>query len=431
MPFEAPPALLDAARRPEIREVADALLDAGDYVRGLRERRSRGETVDRADVESAVSFIAEFDAVIQALEAEARTRPLLNPSTGTLAGTAQPLGAGHEFLTIGEQVVASETWQNAARGHRFAATQFEIETRGSLMHQREIRDTIISGATDTGVVTAGMWRPVGTPLPPPQLQQRRLFVRDLVSVQGTGLSSVPYIRELNAATNETGAAAVAENAAKTEVTMAWEQDDAPIRKIAAWIPVTTEILEDAPTLRGYIDTRLPYMLSVREELQLLSGTGTAPQIKGILNFSGLQTQAAVNADPFQTIAAAIGKIELVDGEADGIAMHPTKFWTVLATRQANHFDGGYGAAGAMAAPFGGPTREIWGLPVVRTRSLTATQCVVGSWRMGATIFDRASTSITVGNQHSDYFTNNKVAVLAEQRLGFAVHRADYFVLATV
>ena len=72
---------------------------------------------------------------------------------------------------------------------------------------------------------------------------------------------------------------MAEGVAKPEVVMQFVSDDAPVRKIAAWIPITTEIADDAPTLRGYIDTRLAYMLALREELEILSGNGISPDLR--------------------------------------------------------------------------------------------------------------------------------------------------------
>jgi len=124
-----------------------------------------------------------------------------------------------------------------------------------------------------------------------------------------------------------------------------------------------------------------------------------------------------------TLGRAIGKVEAVDGEADGIAIEPTTFWTMVTTRYANQFDGGFGAG----VPYGNPPANPWGVPVVRSRAVAANKAIVGSWAMGATLFDRMQTTIRVGNQHSDFFTNNKVAVLAEERVALAVHRPDFFV----
>jgi HK97 family phage major capsid protein len=254
---------------------------------------------------------------------------------------------------------------------------------------------------------------------------QRTFIRDVIAVQGTGLSSVPYIREWDPTAYELGASAVEEAGTKPEVDLAFEQDDAPVRKIAAWIPATTEILDDAPTLRGYIDTRLAYMLALREERDIINGDGNQGRIKGILQFTGLQTQGGTDVPV--AIANAIGKVENVEGEADGIAMNPLKYWGAIATRSATAFDG---AGDAGNAPFDAPSGTLWGLPVVRTRSLAETKAIVGSWRLGATLFDRMRTTIRVGNQHSTYFVENKVAILAEERVALAVHRPDFFVNVT-
>jgi HK97 family phage major capsid protein len=285
----------------------------------------------------------------------------------------------------------------------------------------EYRTLIQESPTD-----AGLWMPRGTPQPP-LIRQQRLFVRDLLSVINTTLASVPYIRELNPATNETGASSVAEGVAKPEVTMAFVGDDAPMRKIAAWVPVTSEIVDDAPTLRGYIDTRLGYMLAMREEREILNGNGISPDLRGIRNFVGLQTQAAVSGDYSATIGLSMGKIENVDGEPDGLAINPTDYWVMMTTRHSSQYDGGFtpGLPWSMAPP------TIFGLQVIRTRSMESGKALIGSFRLGATLFDRQQTVIKVGDQHSDWLVLNKLVVLAEERVGLANHRPDLFCEATL
>ena len=228
---------------------------------------------------------------------------------------------------------------------------------------------------------------------------------------------------------EYSASAVAENTAKPEVALDWSQDDAAVRKIAAWVPVTTEIIDDAPTLQGYIDARLAYMLAVREEWEVLNGSGSAPHLKGILQYADLQLQA-FSVDMISTLGLAIGKIESVDGEADGIAMNPVNYWSMVTTRSANQFDG-TGTAGPGLPFTNVGALGAWGLPVIRTRAVSAGSAIVGAWGLGATLFDRMQTTIRIGNQHSDFFTNNKVAVLAEERVALAVHRPDFFVSAAL
>lgn len=401
---------------PNPREVRSAMLEAADHIVGLQKvDREKRDASWQSDVRSAAEFIHTWDPVLAAWEQGHRGDAGGLPQAGTaLIGNPERRSAGELF-------VAHEGYGQFAGAHRSGATFYEHEMRGSLLvDNREVR-TQIDSTADT------MWKPVGTPSDMPiRVRQTRLFVRDCLSVQGTNLPSVPYIRELNVVTNELGASSVVEGTAKPEVVMQFEQDDAAIRKIAAWIPATTEIIDDAPTLRGYIDTRLAYMLALREEQQLLNGTGAAPQIKGLLQYAGLQTQA-FSSDVATTLGLAIGLIENVDGEPDTIAMNPIKYWAMLTTRTANKFDGGFSGE----APWGAPVGGVWGMNIIRSRSLTLNQGLVGSFRLGATLFDRLQTTLRVGNQHSDFFTTNRVAILAEERIGLAVHRPDFFCLATL
>ena len=314
-----------------------------------------------------------------------------------------------------------EGYQRFSQQRASGATFHEIEVPGSIFaHNMGFRATITSAEPGGGAFLPQAPNPIA-----PNVRQMRMFLRDVLSVQQTNLSSIPYIREVSPASYEYSASAVSENTAKPEVVLDWSLDDAPVRKIAAWVPVTTEIIDDASTLQGYIDGRLAYMLAVREEWEILNGSGTAPHLKGILQYSDLQTQAYTSTDRMITLGLAIGKVESVDGEADGIAMNPTDYWSMITTRQANAFDGG----GSGPVPYAAAPGNPWGLPVIRSRGITAGSAIVGSWRMGATLFDRMQTTIKVGNQHSDYFTNNKVAVLAEERVALAVHRPDFFVKA--
>jgi hypothetical protein len=72
----------------------------------------------------------------------------------------------------------------------------------------------------------------------------------------------------------------------------------------------------------------------------------------------------------------------------------------------------------------------WGLTELRTRGLASGKALVGDGS-GAQVFERRGVTIRVGNQHSDWFVSNKIAILAEERLALAVYRPDLFVDTTV
>lgn len=266
--------------------------------------------------------------------------------------------------------------------------------------------------------------PVGQPFLV-DVRRRRLFIRDLIGVQQTGLAAIPYVRELNAVANQMGANTVSEGGTKPEATIQLTPDLAPVQVIAVTLPVTTQIVEDGLTLMGYINGRLVYMLKIREEDQILRGNGTNPNLKGILAYSGVQTNSANLGDPLLAIGSSIGMIELVDGYADGVAMNPADYWA-MATKRAS--TSGILDADAFAQA---PTQFVWGLPVVRANSLNSKQVLVGNYGMGATLFDRSQSGVRVFEQHGTFAAENKVLLRAEERVALAVNRPDFFVQSTL
>jgi HK97 family phage major capsid protein len=387
-------------------ELRERLLELGERSRELREKPAEERSANwAADIKNTA-------AEITALDAELRVAQMLDNAPGPQAGTQQ---VSYEHRSPGTLLIEHPDFQEwCKRGARGSSPAIEVE-------RRNLVSTVVSG-------DGGALLPHGQPfLAPGAVSRRRLFVRDLIAPGSTTLSSVPYVRELNPRANELGASAVAEASAKPEVTMQFEPDDAPVRTVAAWIPITMQAMEDMPTMRSYIDGRLTYMVYLREEEEMLNGPGTGARLKGIRSATGLQTQAALS-DKAQTIGMAISKIELVDGEPDGVAMNPLNFWEMLTTRFASQFDGGGANTGA---PWDGVPSTVWGLPVVRSRTVPAGKAVVGNWRMGAQVFDRSTVSIRVTDSHEDRFVKNQLVILAESRLALAIHRPDFFVEVTL
>lgn len=408
MPF-APTVNPDAT----LSEIRTHLTDAARHVIEQRNRPEAERQGDdyTAEVRSAVEFINIFDPIERALAAGERAASQAEQDQRRRGPESFGANLGTEGRSPGAQVIDDATyeeWRKAGGNRSFP----HIEVRN-----------LLSGLEADG----GAFRPLGTPvLHAGAVQRRRMWLRDVLSVQQTGLSSVPYIREVDASTNEFGASAVAEASAKPEVSMSFEQVDAPVRKIAGWLRATDEILMDAPTLRGYIDTRLGYMVQIREEQQILAGSGSAPELEGLQTITGTQTQTTPTGDYPAIIGRAIGKVENVDGEADGVATNPLDYWLATTSRYSTAFDNaGNGSAPAVV---GGVT---WGLPAIRTRALTAGSAIVGAWRLGATLFDRMQTVVRTADQHDDLFIKNQVVILAEERIALAIHRPALFVKCTV
>ena len=254
------------------------------------------------------------------------------------------------------------------------------------------------------------------------LARRRMTIRDLLPVVQISSNLAEYVRQT---ARPTAAATVAEGAVKPESQMTLAMVTTPTQVIAHWIAASRQVLEDVPQLRDLIDGELRYGLAEREEMQILAGDGTGT------NLLGLIPQATAFVDPLllagpnriDTLGAAILQNALADFPADGIVLHPSDW---MRMRMLKDTDGKYllGAPGAAVEPV------LFGLPVVETKAMTAGTFMVGNFQSAATIYDRWQPRVEISTEHADFFTSNKVAILAEERLALAVKNAKALTYGT-
>lgn len=248
---------------------------------------------------------------------------------------------------------------------------------------------------------------------------RRFTVRDLIPGGTTDTNAILYLQE-SAFTN--AAAPVKEGLAKPESALTFTSATAPVRKIAHWLPVSEEMLEDFSGIRSYIDTRLRYGLDLTEEDQLLNGNGVDPQILGILQTPGLAAAVARGADSnFDAILKQISAIATASlFVPDGVVVNPANW---LSMQLAKNAQGNYLGSGPWQAP---TVAMVWGLPVAQTPAIVANTALVGAFAMGAQIFRKGGVRVEATNSHQDFFVKNLVAIRAEERLALAVYRPGAF-----
>jgi HK97 family phage major capsid protein len=249
-------------------------------------------------------------------------------------------------------------------------------------------------------------------------------IADLMLESNIDRGTVEYYEETTVTNN---AATVTEGNAKPESALAWTLRTETARKIGTFIPATSESLDDNAALEGQIRGRLAYMVRRVEEAQLLNGDGNAPNIRGLLNRSGLQTQAK-GADPTpDTVYKAMQKIRGAAGtgfaEPTGVIFHPNDWTDIKLLRTA---DGIY----IWGNPADAAPDRIWGLDVRQTTAITEGTGLVGAFRPHAEVLRRTGITITISTEHSTFFVENKVAILAEERLALAVYRPSAFCTLT-
>lgn len=269
------------------------------------------------------------------------------------------------------------------------------------------------------------------------LGRREFRLRDLVSVRTTSSDTVEYV-EQTSHTNNAAAVAEATSSAlpdvnaggtalenpagggyKPEGAWAFARRTATVKTIAEWVPATKRSLADAGQLEGLINDELRKDIEEEEDSQILTGDGTGENLTGILETSGIQTQA-FSTDVFESVRKGITKARKIGRvNPNGIVMNPED---VEMVDLAKDLEGRYRGAG----PFAMGPRTLWGLPIVESEEVPAKTALLGDFSK-AVLWDREQTTVTMTDSHADFFIRNLVAILAEERVAFAVTRPKAFV----
>lgn len=254
---------------------------------------------------------------------------------------------------------------------------------------------------------------------------------DLIDRRGITSSTLEYVREVTAQSN---AAEVAEGALKPEASFDLEVITDSVRTIATWVNITRQTAEDNSQVQGYIEGRLVYGLDRRLETAVIAGNGTSPNLRGILNTSGLGTYTAPSGEAAViSVRKAKTVAELSEYPPDAVAMNPVDWQRIeLSTDNNGAFRVTPNVQNSLAP-------RIWGLTVVTTTDLSGTTSGVGAvggtfllggFRMGATLWERQGIRILMTDSHASNFTSNILTLLAEMRAGLSVWRPAAFVKGT-
>jgi HK97 family phage major capsid protein len=295
------------------------------------------------------------------------------------------------------------------------------EARGSWSHTIEAKDITNLGNTQASPNrnvlvpehNAGFLNPIDQPL----------SVRGLIPA-GQTTSNVIQRTEEDVFTNN--AAPVAEGATKPQSDITFKRGQVNVEKISHWIRVSSEVLSDAPMLRSYIDMRLRYGVDFKEEDQILNGNGTSPNLDGMLNtgnfvaYNNLFLTGVTPTDGVDDIRVAKEQVNSSFMTATGVILNH-KDWAKI--EMLKDGDGKYLHASVTT----GLAPRLWGMRVAASHSIAEGKFHVGSYAMGAQIWDRWAMRVMASNEDQDNFVNNKVTILAEKRLALEVFRPNAFV----
>lgn len=249
---------------------------------------------------------------------------------------------------------------------------------------------------------------------------RRDRVRDLLSVGTTSSSTVTFVYE----------SAITSNVDVTAEGLEYKQEDfdlalttATVRKITAYIMLSEEMLDDVEGLTSYIATRLPSKLKVKEDQQLLYGSGGGVQLSGLTVNATAYSDNLADADisRIDILVDACRQIRDDEYQATAILIHPTDATLIKLTKD----DNGNYIHPWIFMPNGQIVLD--GVPVVVSTAITAGQFLVGDFKLGAQVFDRKQATLEMSYENEDNFIKGMVTVRIAERLTLATYRAKCFI----
>jgi HK97 family phage major capsid protein len=220
-------------------------------------------------------------------------------------------------------------------------------------------------------------------------------------------SGYKYMEET---TYTTGAAEVAEGATFGEAVLQLTERSQTVEKVAVWIPVTDEQLEDEPGARAYVEARLENMLRQRLDLQVLQGDGNTPNILGTVNKAGIQTRA-LGADTLLDASYKLFTTIRTDGFAEpSVAFLQASAWQPVMLLKTS--DGQY----IYGNPASGGPSTLWGVPVVQTQAAVSGTMVTGDYANYAFLGVKRGLDMQITNSHGTQFIEGKQAIRVDTRV---------------
>lgn len=360
-----------------------------------------------------------------------KAKPLDTPAAG--GGADIRVVGERSRLSIGAQFVASEQFKRAVKGkgqgERCAALDIPISMLGIRGKVAMAQRAGFTSSDLTAVNVAPQQTLVA-------LGVQRLTIMDLIAPGTTSAAAIPYPREnshgtVNGVAVAAGAMPRATSVGERGVKPTWEPDlttaIANVKKIAIVSKVPEEFMADFPGMQSYLDERMPFMVDMETEAEILYGDGLGNNLQGVTSTPGIQTRAYAAAWG-DTALKALTDIRVGSFfEPDGFVFHPYD-WEVA--RLEKDLNGQYLAGGPYFIPYGNGVfmemNTFWGKPVVVTTSCAVGRPIAGCWKLGAQYFIREGMRLETTNANEDDFKRNLIAIRAEHRLALAVYRPVAF-----
>lgn len=347
----------------------------------------------------------------------------------------KPAQARQQAADLGALFLESEAWEAYAK-HGILNKKVTLPTSSLFGRAYQGIGEVPSGRSATLFDSSGFpTRQDILPDPITTLYQ----ANNIAPLMPQGTTDSDTIRYPVETVTATGAAEVAESGTKPEAQLSFADTDEPLQTIAVLLPVTNKALRNQSFLRAYLNARLRLFVQNREDAEILAGNGTSPNLKGILNRSGINTATSYSiggTNPDQALIDAVyhASMRVRDSflEPDAVVLKPSTWEIAALAKDANR---NYLLGGPGGYAQSDPNPRLWGLRVVLNANMPAQSAtnkvgLVGAFAASAMVIRRGGIDLAISDSHSTFFAENKVMLRAEEEVALCVFRPAGFATVT-
>lgn len=222
-----------------------------------------------------------------------------------------------------------------------------------------------------------------------------------------------------------GFTTVAPGAAKPELLYTSALEEANVRKIAGWLDVPDEIMDDVAGFRAWIAYELPKAYLDAEDFMIFKGDGTG------INLLGLWTQADVQTLPFGSVnsasnewdklMAAITQIRTRKRATSAAFVSPLVYMELWINK--GNGSGEYTYPIVMGQD---GILYVGGVPIYWSNVFVNYEGLVGDFARGASIHQRKAMNIAYSGENKDNFIKNILTIRLEGRIALAIRVPNAF-----
>lgn len=352
-----------------------------------------GKITETNGLKQRITEIEDNDRLVQAIE---------NASTVAAAEKTQ---APEDANSVGEAFVRSEGYKallsRGLHGGAWTSGPVEINLKAAA-RTLGLKLTDVDGNTVEAITGAGGTLPLNPQIArePVPLVEQKLTIADLFAQGVATANSLVYLEEttvtpgvLNKAYTVSGgssssaAVLTSEGTNKPAAYIDFTKRTANVEKLAAFLPISEEMLEDEPQISSYINNRLSIFVREAEERRLLTKL-----LQAAIGTAGYSEIGGSNV--FDSVMAGITMVRIEGGmEPDALLISPLDFAKMSVTKNSfGYFSGG---------PYASPANSPWGLRTVVTAAVADGSPVVGAFREGAQVWRKGGLTVESSNSHQD------------------------------